>query len=191
MVSHGYHKTQAGCSVVAPNASTSALPKQQAQNLKNCPSCSWGIPSGPGSRLAPWLLRTTPPHHSEGCHPQRSAPAPTLRRFYQHILNGCEWDFGIVWGHAMSEDLVHWQHLPPALLPTPGGHDADGCFSGCCVVDADGRPVILYTGVRLRSNPECGELPPAECDLNLPFIESQLSAIPDLSAFLGCSALRS
>lgn len=116
-----------------------------------------------------------PPEHGESGHPSC--------RFYQHILNGCEWDFGIVWGHAMSEDLVHWQHLPPALLPTPGGNDADGCFSGCCVLDADGTPVILYTGVRLRSNPECGELPPPGCDLNLPFIESQLSAMPDLSAF--------
>lgn len=99
-------------------------------------------------------------------------------RFYQHLTESCEWSFGIVWGHAISYDLVHWQHLPPALLPTPGGHDADGCFSGCCVVDSDGTPVILYTGVRLRSNPECGPLPPANQDLNLPFVESQLSAVP-------------
>lgn len=100
-------------------------------------------------------------------------------RFYQHIVNGCEWDFGIVWGHAVSSDLVHWEHLAHALLPTPGGTDADGCFSGCSVIDTDGTPTILYTGVRLRSNPECGPLPPAECDLNLPFIESQLVAIAD------------
>ena len=69
--------------------------------------------------------------------------------------------------------------MPPALLPTPGGADADGCFSGCCIVDEDGTPTILYTGVRLRSNPECGPLPPAECDLNLPFIETQLAAAPE------------
>ena len=99
-------------------------------------------------------------------------------RFYQHIINGCEWDFGIVWGHAASSDLVHWEHMPPALLPTPGGADADGCFSGCCIVDENDTPIILYTGVRLRSNPECGPLPPAECDLNLPFIETQLAAVP-------------
>ena len=43
-----------------------------------------------------------------------------LARFYQHIINGCEWDFGIVWGHAVSRDMVHWEHLPPALMPTPG-----------------------------------------------------------------------
>eukprot|EP00891_Asterochloris_glomerata_P002385 jgi/Astpho2/2385/gw1.00044.86.1_t len=99
--------------------------------------------------------------------------------FYQHIVNGCEWDFGIVWGHSVSSDLIHWEHMPPALIPSEGGHDADGCFSGCGVVDTNGVPTILYTGVRLRSNPGCGPLPPPECDLNLPFIESQLIAIPD------------
>ena len=87
-----------------------------------------------------------------------------------------------MWGHAVSRDLVHWEHLPPALHPTPGGLDADGCFSGCCVVDTDDTPVILYTGVRLRSNPECADLPPPECDLNLPFIESQLAAVPEEGA---------
>lgn len=102
-----------------------------------------------------------------------------LCRFYQHIPNGCEWDFGIVWGHAVSRDLVTWQHLPVALSPTRGALDADGCFSGCALVDSDGTPTILYTGVRLRSNPECGILPPADCDLNLPFIEAQLVAKPE------------
>lgn len=98
-------------------------------------------------------------------------------------MNGCEWDFGIVWGHAVSKDLVHWTHLSNALLPTPGSTDADGCFSGCSVVDTDGTPTILYTGVRLRSNEACGPLPPSECDLNLPFIETQLIATADEGLF--------
>lgn len=98
--------------------------------------------------------------------------------FYQHVVNSCEWSFGLVWGHAVSTDLVHWEHLPPALMPTEGSGDADGCFSGCTVIDANGRPTILYTGVRLRSNPDCGALPPVEQDLQLPFIEMQCSAVP-------------
>jgi hypothetical protein len=100
-------------------------------------------------------------------------------RFYQHLPTGCEWDWGLVWGHAISSDLVHWEHLPPALRPTPGKLDADGCFSGCCTVDEAGVPTIMYTGVRLRSNQDTGPLPPAECDLQLPFIESQLLARAD------------
>jgi len=52
------------------------------------------------------------------------------------------------WGHAASEDLVHWDDLPIALSPTPGGPDADGCYTGCAVVDDDGLPTLVYTGVR-------------------------------------------
>ncbi|MEJ5312509.1 MAG: glycoside hydrolase family 32 protein [Anaerolineae bacterium] len=52
----------------------------------------------------------------------------------------------IHWGHAVSDDLVHWRHLPIALAPTPGGPDADGCYSGCAV-SVDGIPRLFYTGV--------------------------------------------
>ncbi len=50
------------------------------------------------------------------------------------------------WAHAVSPDMVHWQRLPVALAPTPGGPDADGCWTGTAIV-ADGRPTFLYTGV--------------------------------------------
>ena len=101
------------------------------------------------------------------------------RRFYQYLPDACEWDFGIIWGHAYSEDLVHWEHLPPALVPSPEWVDADGCFSGCCVLREDGSPMILYTGVRLRSNHEAGSLPPSDQDLGMVWIESQCAAVPE------------
>ncbi len=50
------------------------------------------------------------------------------------------------WGHAVSDDLVHWEHWPVALAPTPGGPDKDGCYSGCAV-DNNGIPTLIYTGV--------------------------------------------
>ena len=109
---------------------------------------------------------------------KKKTSTPT-KQFYQHLAEGCTWDFGIVWGHAVSEDMVTWHHLPPALVPSPGGHDADGCFSGCAVIGSDGLPVLLYTGVRLRSNAEAGPPPPPEHDLQLPFVESQLAAVPE------------
>ncbi|HEX3436825.1 MAG TPA: glycoside hydrolase family 32 protein [Pseudacidobacterium sp.] len=65
--------------------------------------------------------------------------------FYQYNPNGAYWG-DMHWGHAVSPDMVHWRHLPVALAPTPGGADADGCFSGTAVVDGD-RVAVLYTGV--------------------------------------------
>ncbi|HNT54246.1 MAG TPA: glycoside hydrolase family 32 protein [Anaerolineaceae bacterium] len=65
--------------------------------------------------------------------------------FYQH--NPLEPTWGnIHWGHAISNDLLHWTHLPIALAPDPAGADAGGCFSGCAVAH-HGAVNLLYTGV--------------------------------------------
>ncbi len=50
------------------------------------------------------------------------------------------------WGHAVSPDMLHWKHMPTALISTPGGPDADGCWTGTAVVD-NGVVTVLYTGV--------------------------------------------
>lgn len=76
----------------------------------------------------------------------------TYHLFYQYDpyspLNGL-----IHWGHATSPDLLHWTHLPVALTPTPGGPDADGCWSGC-FVDYSGTPALIYSGnVHDRQHP--------------------------------------
>ncbi len=65
--------------------------------------------------------------------------------FYQYNPFGSIWG-NMHWGHAVSPDLVHWQDLPIALAPTPGGADETGVFSGCAVVN-DGVPTLVYTGV--------------------------------------------
>lgn len=65
--------------------------------------------------------------------------------FYQTNPNGA-FHGTIHWGHAVSRDLVHWEDLPMALSPTPGGPDKDGCWSGCAV-DDHGTPTLLYTGL--------------------------------------------
>lgn len=65
--------------------------------------------------------------------------------FYQYNPAGA-FHGDIHWGHAVSVDLVHWEHWPVALAPTPGGPDEAGCWSGC-TVDHNGVPTILYTGV--------------------------------------------
>jgi len=65
--------------------------------------------------------------------------------FYQHNPAQAAWG-RIHWGHAVSKDLLHWQHLPMAMAPTLGGPDKDGVWSGCAI-NAGGKPVIFYTGV--------------------------------------------
>ncbi|MDE6995287.1 MAG: glycoside hydrolase family 32 protein, partial [Lachnospiraceae bacterium] len=52
--------------------------------------------------------------------------------FYQHYPTAPHWG-PMHWGHAVSEDLLHWEHLPIALYP-----DELGCiFSGSCVYDRE------------------------------------------------------
>ena len=77
----------------------------------------------------------------------------TYHLFYQYNPAAAVHD-SIHWGHAASEDLVHWRHLPIALTPTPGGPDADGCWSGSAV-DDDGTPTIIYTGASGQHQRAC------------------------------------
>ncbi len=65
--------------------------------------------------------------------------------FYQYNPHGPYID-NTHWGHAVSDDLVHWEHLPIALAPAPNGPDSEGCYSGCAV-DKDGVPTVIYTGI--------------------------------------------
>jgi len=71
--------------------------------------------------------------------------------FHQYNPKAAVWG-NMNWAHATSPDLIHWEHEPVAISPTPGGYDSDGVFSGSAVLD-NGKPTVIYTGVLPPSGP--------------------------------------
>jgi beta-fructofuranosidase len=70
--------------------------------------------------------------------------------FYQFYPYSGFWSF-MHWGHAVSDDMIHWEHLPVALAPSEyyDNHLQGGCFSGSAI-EHDGKLFLMYTGTTNR-----------------------------------------
>lgn len=65
--------------------------------------------------------------------------------FYQHFPYAPVWGT-MHWGHAVSEDLIHWEHQDIALFPTKG-YDQNGIFSGSAI-EVDDKLYLYYSAVK-------------------------------------------
>ncbi len=74
-------------------------------------------------------------------------------QFYQYNPYATQWG-PMHWGHAVSTDLLHWEHLPCALAPDSAADNGSGCFSGSAVEMDDGRQLLLYTSVISEKQPD-------------------------------------
>ena len=63
--------------------------------------------------------------------------------FYQHYPEKSVWG-PMHWGHAISTDLVHWEHMPIAIYPDSLGY----IFSGSAVADHNNT-----SGLGTKENP--------------------------------------
>src|SRR3954447_27062166 len=62
--------------------------------------------------------------------------------FYQYYPGAMVWG-PMHWGHAISKDLVHWQHQPIALYPDSLGY----IFSGSAVADVNNTSGFAKDGI--------------------------------------------
>lgn len=76
--------------------------------------------------------------------------------FYQSNPYDTVWN-AMHWGHAVSDDLLHWEYLPCAMAPDEP-YDSFGVFSGTALTLPDGKHFIMYTGVRKEGGDLAEEL---------------------------------
>lgn len=69
--------------------------------------------------------------------------------FFQSTAAGPYWRY-TQWGHWVSDDKVNWREVKPILFPEPDGFADHHVFSGNAVLDSDGIPYIIYTGVNFN-----------------------------------------
>ncbi|MCD8022330.1 MAG: sucrose-6-phosphate hydrolase [Lachnospiraceae bacterium] len=94
--------------------------------------------------------------------------------FYQYHPYSKEWG-PMHWGHVKTKDFIRWERLPAALAPDTEV-DQDGCFSGSALELADGRHLLMYTGV----SKECGD------DLVIREYQRQCIAVGDGIEYIKC-----
>ena len=84
--------------------------------------------------------------------------------YHQYNPHGDQWG-DMHWGHAVSEDLVHWSEQEIAMMPD-ASHGEEHCFTGCGYHLPDGRPAFFYTSIDHRRDPDQWMALPEDDTLN-------------------------
>lgn len=90
--------------------------------------------------------------------------------FYQHNPQGPYWH-QIHWGHWVSDDMVHWENVRPALAPEAGTLDPDGVWSGSAAYDRSGNPVLFYTAGNDAESPNQRTAIATPADISDPYLQ--------------------
>ncbi|OLP62021.1 beta-fructofuranosidase [Xaviernesmea oryzae] len=68
--------------------------------------------------------------------------------FYQHYPHSLRWN-NMHWGHAVSQDVLRWRHLPIFLFPndelSKTAEGLGGAFSGSAIAEGDGSIRVFFT----------------------------------------------
>ena len=73
--------------------------------------------------------------------------------FYQHYPHKAEWGT-MHWGHFATEDFIHWENLPIALVPDQDYEVLCGCCSGS-TIEKDGKLYLMYTAAQPDLQRQC------------------------------------
>ena len=73
--------------------------------------------------------------------------------FFQHYPHKPAWGT-MHWGHFTTEDFVHWDVLPVALVPDRDYEVICGCCSGS-TIEKDGKLYLMYTAAQPTLQRQC------------------------------------
>lgn len=73
--------------------------------------------------------------------------------FYQHYPHKPEWG-PMHWNHVTTEDFVHWDQRPVALVPDQPYELVCGCCSGS-TIEKDGKLYLMYTAAQPMMQRQC------------------------------------
>lgn len=114
-----------------------------------------GVPVGCSEMSFPWnntmlLWQRTTYHFQPEKNWMNDPNGPMFYKgwyhlFYQYNPNEVVWG-DMVWGHAVSRDLIHWLHLPIAMIADQW-YDINGVWTGSATLLDDGQVIMLYTGL--------------------------------------------